>query len=171
MADNTAQQSSSDKASPPAWHALAQDELLETLATDGEGLAAGEAERRLQEYGPNCLPEARARSALVRFFSHFNNLLIYVLLAAGAIAAALQHWVDTVVILAVVLVNAVIGFIQEGKAEDALRAIRQMLSANAMVVRDGHRLSLPAEQLVPGDRVMLQSGDKVPADLRLLKVK
>jgi len=171
MADNTARQSGSDKASPPAWHALAQDELLEKLATDGEGLAAGEAERRLQEYGPNCLPEARARSALVRFFSHFNNLLIYVLLAAGAIAAALQHWVDTVVILAVVLVNAIIGFIQEGKAEDALRAIRQMLSANAMVVRDGHRLSLPAEQLVPGDRVMLQSGDKVPADLRLLKVK
>jgi len=157
--------------SMPAWHALSAEAMLKQLDTDGEGLSEGEAAARLEKYGPNRLPEAKPRSALVRFFSHFNNLLIYVLLGAAVITAALNHWIDTVVIMAVVILNAVIGFIQEGKAEDALRAIRQMLSANAMVTRDGKRESIPADQLVLGDRVLLQSGDKVPADLRLLKVK
>ena len=163
----------SEDSSPPSqpWHAMSAEEVLQGLETDGEGLSSAQARERLEQYGPNCLPEAKPRSALVRFFSHFNNLLIYVLLAAAVIAAALNHWIDTVVILMVVVVNAIIGFIQEGKAEDALRAIRQMLSANAMVIRDGKRESIPADQLVPGDRVLLQSGDKVPADLRLLKLK
>ena len=155
----------------PAWHAMPADKVLQAFETDGEGLSKAQAKERLEKYGPNRLPEAKPRSALARFFSHFNNLLIYVLLAAALITAALGHWIDTVVIMMVVVLNATIGFIQEGKAEDALRAIRQMLSANAMVTRDGKRESIPAEQLVPGDRVLLQSGDKVPADLRLLKVK
>ncbi|WP_372985909.1 cation-transporting P-type ATPase [Marinobacter sp.] len=171
MARSGIQTHDDDASSQPTWHALSQDDLLAQLDTDGEGLSEEESRRRLAEYGPNALPEARRSSVLVRLFSQFRNLLIYVLLAAAAIAAALHHWIDTGVILAVVLVNATIGFIQEGKAEDALRAIRQMLSAKAMVVREGRRVSLPAEELVPGDRVMLQSGDKVPADLRLLKVK
>ncbi|GAA0846406.1 cation-transporting P-type ATPase [Marinobacter szutsaonensis] len=171
MAKTKVQKHDDEQAPQPSWHALTQDELLLKLATDGEGLSEKESKRRQTEYGPNALPEVRPRSILVRFFSHFRNLLIYVLLAAAAIAAALHHWVDAGVILAVVLVNAAIGFIQEGKAEDALRAIRQMLSAKAMVVRGGRRISIPAEDLVPGDRVMVQSGDKVPADLRLLKVK
>ena len=155
----------------PAWHAMEREAVFRELGIDGEGLSDEEAKTRLAEHGPNRLPEAKPRSALIRFFSHFNNLLIYVLLGAAVIAAALGHWIDTAVIMAVVLVNAIIGFIQEGKAEDALRAIRQMLSANAMVTRDGQRIAIPAEQLVPGDRVLLQSGDKVPADLRLIKVK
>ena len=153
------------------WHSLDREQVLQHIECDGEGLSSAEVTERQQRFGPNRLPEAKPRSALLRFFSHFNNLLIYVLLAAAVIAAALSHWIDTVVILAVVILNAVIGFIQEGKAEDALRAIRQMLSASAMVVRDGQRVTIPAEQLVPGDRVLLQSGDKVPADLRMLKVK
>ncbi|MFO7527326.1 MAG: cation-transporting P-type ATPase [Marinobacter sp.] len=171
MARNKARKQGNDPSPQPSWHALARDELLSQFATDGEGLSEEESRQRLAEYGPNALPEVRPRGVLVRFFSHFRNLLIYVLVVAAAIAAALHHWVDTAVILTVVLVNATIGFIQEGKAEDALRAIRQLLSAKAMVVRGGRRMSVPAEQLVPGDLVTLQSGDKVPADLRLLKVK
>jgi magnesium-transporting ATPase (P-type) len=135
------------------------------------GLDAASAARRLQQYGPNRLPEAPPRGPLVRLLAQFHNLLIYVLLGAAFIAGAMGHWVDTVVILGVVLVNAVIGFVQEGKAEDALRAIRNMLSSQAMVLRNGRHVSVPAEDLVPGDVVLLQSGDKVPADLRLFRVK
>ncbi len=108
---------------------------------------------------------------LRRFLAQFENLLIYVLIAAAAVTAALGHWVDTGVILAVVLVNAVLGFLQEGKAERALDAIREMLSPQAIVIRDRRRRMVPAEELVPGDIVFLQSGDKVPADLRLVQVK
>ena len=107
----------------------------------------------------------------MRFFYQFHNVLIYVLIAASAVTAMLGHWVDASVILGVVLINAVIGFVQEGKAENALRAIRQMLSPNAMVMRDGRQMTIRAEELVPGDIVLLQSGDKVPADLRLFRVK
>jgi len=141
------------------------------LEVEATGLDSAAAARRLELYGPNRLPEAPPRGPLMRLLAQFHNLLIYVLLGAALIAGAMGHWVDTVVILGVVLVNAVIGFVQEGKAEDALRAIRDMLSSQAMVLRDGRHVSLPAEQLVPGDVVLLQSGDKVPADLRLFRVK
>ncbi len=107
----------------------------------------------------------------MRFLYQFHNILIYVLIVAGLITAALGHWVDASVIIGVVFVNAIIGFVQEGKAEDALKSIRKMLSPRAMVVRDGKQMSIKAELLVPGDIVFLQSGDKVPADLRLIKVK
>lgn len=107
----------------------------------------------------------------MRFLAQFHNVLIYVLLFAGIGTFALGHWVDSGVILAVVLVNAAIGFIQEGKAEQALDAIGQMLSHKAMVKRDGRFISLPAEKLVPGDVVLLQSGDRVPADLRLFRLR
>ena len=101
----------------------------------------------------------------------FDNVLIYVLLGAATVTAALAHWVDTAVILGVVVVNAVLGFVQEGKAERALDAIRNMLSPQAIAVRGGQRLTVPAEELVPGDLVFLQSGDRVPADLRLVHAK
>ncbi|ALP51684.1 carbonate dehydratase [Candidatus Tenderia electrophaga] len=153
------------------WHTLSPAQTLESRAASAAGLSAAEAQLRLDQHGPNRLPEGKRRSALARFFIHFHNLLIYVLLAAALITALLGHWVDTAVIMGVVLLNAVIGFIQEGKAEDALQAIRLMLSPQAMVLRDGRRQSLAADQLVPGDIVVLQAGDKVPADLRLLQVK
>jgi magnesium-transporting ATPase (P-type) len=101
----------------------------------------------------------------------FHNLLIYVLLAAAGVTALLAHWVDTSVIVGVVVINAIIGFIQEGKAEQAMEAIRRMLSPEATVLRGGKRIVVAAETLVPGDIVLLQSGDKVPADLRLLHTK
>jgi len=142
--------------------------LLETLA---DGLSAEEVEQRQHKYGPNRLPESKIRSPFIRFIYQFHNILIYVLIAVSIVTAVLRHWVDTGVIFAVVILNALIGFIQEGKAENALNAIRQMLSPHASVIRDGRQMSIPAEELVPGDIVILQSGDKVPADLRLFQTK
>jgi magnesium-transporting ATPase (P-type) len=155
-----------------AWHSLSREEALRRLETTAEhGLAADEARRRLEQYGPNRLPEAERESALLRFLKQFHNVLIYVLLAAAVVTALLGEWIDTGVILAVVLVNAVIGFIQEGKAEQALEGIRKMLSLEATVLRDRRRKTVPAEELVPGDVVLLESGDRVPADLRLLAAR
>ena len=158
-------------ASTRPWHAQHQETVFSELGAGATGLDTDEAARRMERYGPNRLPEAPPRGPLVRLLAQFHNLLIYVLLGAGLVAGAMGHWVDTIVILGVVLINAVIGFVQEGKAEDALRAIRNMLSSQAMVLRNGRHVSLPAEQLVPGDVVLLQSGDKVPADLRLFRAK
>jgi P-type Ca2+ transporter type 2C len=154
------------------WHALSTEAVLSTLdADENQGLTDDEIVRRRALYGSNRLPESKPRSAFMRFIVQFHNLLLYVLIGTASITAILGHWTDTGVILAVVLLNAVFGFIQEGKAENALWAIRQMLSAQAMVQRDGRRITVPAEELVPGDIVLLQPGDKVPADMRLLKVK
>ena len=153
------------------WHAENAKTVLASLITTSDGLSKEEATNRLAKYGPNQFPEAKTRGPLIRFFYQFHNVLIYVLIAASAITAMLGHWVDASVILGVVFLNAVIGFVQEGKAEDALKAIRQMLSPNAMVLRDGRQITIRAEELVPGDIALLQSGDKVPADLRLFRIK
>jgi magnesium-transporting ATPase (P-type) len=155
-----------------AWHSLTAGEALQRLETAPErGLSADEARRRIERFGPNRLPEEERESALIRFLKQFHNVLIYVLLAAAVVTALLGEWIDTGVILAVVVVNAVIGFIQEGKAEQALEGIRKMLSLEATVVRDRRRQTVPAEDLVPGDIVLLESGDRVPADLRLLAAR
>lgn len=150
------------------WHTLESEQVLLNLQTTDRGLAQAEATQRLSAYGLNQLPEAGRRSAILRFLSHFHNILIYVLLGSAVITAALAHWVDTGVILAVVIANAVIGFVQEGKAAQALDAIRHMLAPKANVVRDGVRSTVEGDQLVPGDIVLLEAGDKVPADMRLL---
>ncbi|MFW2438969.1 MAG: HAD-IC family P-type ATPase, partial [Arenicellales bacterium] len=164
-------QSGAQGSASGSWHTESTKTVFEKLATTPDGLSKEELTVRLVKYGPNRLPEPRTRGPLVRFFYQFHNVLIYVLMAASAVTAMLGHWVDASVILAVVLLNAVIGFVQEGKAENALRAIRQMLSPNAMVMRDGRQMTVLAEELLPGDIVLLQSGDKVPADLRLFRVK
>ncbi len=153
------------------WHQLPADEALAAQKTTPDGLTAEEAARRLADHGPNRLTPPSRRGPLLRFLLQFHNVLIYVLLAAAVVTALLAHWVDTAVIVGVVVINALIGFIQEGKAEQAMEAIRRMLSPEATVLRDGKRVVVEAESLVPGDIVLLQSGDKVPADLRLLKVK
>ncbi len=154
-----------------AWHNLEGDRALVARESRREGLSSEEAQARLERFGPNRLPEPARRSALARLLAQFNNLLIYILLGAAVLTAVIGEWVETAVILAVVVVNSIIGFIQEGKAEKALDAIRQMLSPNAVALRDGRRQTIPAEELVPGDIVFIQSGDKVPADVRLLEVK
>jgi magnesium-transporting ATPase (P-type) len=153
----------------PNWHQHSVESALAELNATPAGLSPGEAEARLGTYGPNRLPEPPRRSAFTRFALQFHNILIYVLLGSAVITAALEHVVDTLVILAVVLANAVIGFVQEGKAEKAMDAIRQMLAPRASVLRDGERHSVDGDQLVPGDIVLLEAGDKVPADLRLFQ--
>jgi magnesium-transporting ATPase (P-type) len=153
------------------FHALDYREALHELVTTPHGLASEEAAARAVYYGPNQLTLHRGRSPLQRLLQQFHNLLIYLLLGAAGITALLKHWVDTGVIVGVVVINALIGFIQEGKAEQALAAIRRLLSLKAVVWRDQRQVLIPAEQLVPGDVVMLQSGDRVPADLRLFQAK
>ena len=153
------------------WHTKSTKIVLELLKTTLNGLSEKEVSNRLANYGPNRIPEPKVRGPLVRFLYQFHNLLIYVLIVAGIVTSVLGHLVDSGVIFGVVFLNAVIGFVQEGKAESALRAIRQMLSPNAMVIRDGRQVKIQSEELVPGDIVLLQSGDKVPADLRLFRVK
>lgn len=153
------------------WYSDSTTTVFKSLETTPNGLSKESISNRLGKHGLNRLPEAKSRSSLVRFFYQFHNFLIYVLIAACAITVMLGHWVDACVILGVVIINAVIGFVQEGKAENALKAIRQMLSSNAVVMRDGLQVTIRAEELVPGDIVLLQSGDKVPADLRMFRVK
>lgn len=155
--------------SQPSWHEQSTQTILKTLNTTESGISEKEAHNRLKRYGLNRLPEPGRKSIFSRFLSQFHSILIYVLLGAAVLTSILQHWVDTVVILAVVIINALIGFIQEGKAEKALHAIRTMLSLSATVLRDGKRHRIAAEELVPGDIVFLKAGDKVPGDLRLIK--
>lgn len=151
-------------------HALTADEALSRHGGDPEhGLSPAETRSRLAEHGPNELPAPEKDGALRRFLRHLNDVLIYVLLGAAALTAVLQHWIDTIVILAVVVVNAAVGFLQEGRAERALEGIREMLSPSAAALREGGWHTVPAAELVPGDVVRLRAGDKVPADLRLLE--
>ena len=159
------------KHSDHAWHGLTAQQALEAQHSHSNGLSQAEAEQRLQRHGANRLPPPQRRGPLLRLLYQFHNVLLYLMLVAAVITALLGHWIDTSVILAAVLINVIIGFIQEGKAENALDAIRNMLSPHAMVLRGGERHEIDAERLVPGDIVLLVSGDKVPADLRLLNVK
>jgi calcium-translocating P-type ATPase len=152
-------------------HAVSAADCLVSLAARPVGLTGPEAARRLAEHGPNRLPPVKSRGPVTRFLRQFHNVLIYVLIGAALVTGALQHWVDTGVILAVVLANAVIGFIQEGKAEAAMAAIRNMLAPKAAVLRDGLRVSVDGADLVPGDIVLLEAGDKVPADLRVIEAR
>jgi len=151
------------------WHSKTSDQTLTELDATHLGLSEVDASQRLTTCGPNKLPEPMGRNVLMRFFCHFHNILIYVLLGAALITAMLGHVVDTFVIIAVVIINAVIGFLQEGKAEKAMDAIRQMLALRTSVIREGKRQTVKSEQLVPGDIVLLEAGDKLPADVRFLK--
>ncbi|MEX2670624.1 MAG: cation-transporting P-type ATPase [Phycisphaeraceae bacterium] len=151
------------------WHALEAEQALQRLDSTAQGLTRAEAERRLEIHGPNRLKPPPRRSAFERFVAQFHNVLIYVLIGAAVVTALLGDFIDSAVIAAVIIINAIIGYIQEGKAEQAINAIRNLLSLEATVLRDGTRTTINAEKLVPGDIVYLQAGDKVPADLRLLR--
>ncbi len=153
------------------WHAISVTEVIAAQDSGLNGLSVAESERRLIAFGQNLLPQPKRRGALSRFLAQFNSLLIYVLLAAALVTAALGHWIDAQVILAVVIINAVIGFVQEGKAERALEAIRSMLAPAASVIRSGARVTIAAQDLVPGDVVLIEAGDRVPADLRLFDLQ
>jgi magnesium-transporting ATPase (P-type) len=154
------------------WHTMSATDVIDELQTDQEaGLNQEEVKARQARYGRNEIPRGKKRSAWIRLITQFNNMLIYVLIAAALVTAVMNHWIDTWVILAVIIINSLIGFIQEGKAERALESIRAMLSLEAVVIRHGNKQTVDAGDLVPGDIVLLKSGDKVPADMRLFKLK
>ncbi|WP_313662951.1 cation-transporting P-type ATPase [Cellulosimicrobium cellulans] len=145
------------------------DEVLAELGTDAGGLSNADAAARLAEVGPNRLPPPQRDPLWKRILVHFDDVLIYILLVSAVLKAILGDWVDFTVILAVAVINAAIGFIQEGRAESALEGIRNMLSVNAEVRRDGAWARVDADDVVPGDVVRVRSGDRVPADVRLLQ--
>ncbi len=153
----------------PEAHAQPVDEALDAVASSAHGLSTNEADHRLTRFGPNRLERRRRRGPWVRFAAQFRNVMILVLIAAAALAAALGHRLDATVIAAVVIVNAVVGFVQEGRAESAMAAIGRMLARDAEVLRDGHWQRRPAERLVPGDLVRVHEGERIPADLRLIE--
>lgn len=161
----------SDPQANLSWHSITPEVAIEKSGSRTSGLDEAEAAERIARIGGNKLPEPLSKTKLERFLSQFHNLLIYILIGAGVITALLGHWLDSVIIAAVVVVNAVVGFIQEGKAQHAMESIRKMLSLEATVLREGRKERIRAEGLVPGDIVFLKSGDKVPADLRLLTCK
>jgi magnesium-transporting ATPase (P-type) len=151
---------------------MSAQEVENQLRVDPErGLDAAEAAERLKTYGPNRLPQGKKKGPLMRFLAQFNNILVYVLLTAGFIKLMLSLWLDASIIFAVVILNSLLGFLQEGRAEKALDSIRNMLSAEARTLRGGETRLIPAEDLAPGDIVLLESGDKIPADLRLVDAK
>lgn len=151
------------------WFSLSVEDVVEELKTDfNQGLTASNAEERLEAYGKNELPEKKAENSFVKFFKHFNDILIYILLVAGVIKFLLGSYIDTGIIVLVAVINATIGFLQESKAEKALEGIKNMLSLDAVVIREGKRQEIEAADLVPGDIVILNAGDKVPADIRIL---
>ncbi|MFN2340047.1 MAG: cation-translocating P-type ATPase [Halanaerobium sp.] len=160
-----------DKLDNYDWYKTSIENTLEIFKTSKDGLTKKEAVKRLNDFGRNKLPSPVEKHPLFKFLSHYNNVLIYVLLAAAVITAFLGHWIDTFIILAVVIINGLIGFVQEGKAEKALDAVKNMLSTTARIKREGEIREIPAEELVIGDLVYLKSGDKVPADLRLIESK
>jgi len=154
-----------------AWHALSLSDVAEQLGTSAScGLALPEAERRLAAHGPNALPQAHGRPWLRTLAEQFTQILVAILVVAAMVSVALGEFLDAGVILAIVLLNGVLGFVQEHRAERALNALRSLAPPMATAVRDGHTVVLPAEQLVPGDLVRLQAGDIVPADGRLVEV-
>lgn len=163
--------SGDDTAKVSAWHSQPAETVAQALASPEAGLSAAEVESRLKRYGPNQLPVAKTRSPLMRLLLQFHNLLLYLMMAAGLITAFLGEWVDAGVLWGAVIVNVLIGFFQEGKAENALASIRDMLAPHATVIRGGRRQQIDAAELVPGDRVLLVSGDRVPADLRLVQTR
>ncbi len=154
------------------WYHLPAEEVIQLLESDADrGLDLFEVKHRQQHFGPNSLTPKKGKSPLVRFLLQFNNPLLYILIASGIITALIKDPVDAVIIFAVVLINAVIGYVQESKAEKAIEALAQAMTTEATVIRAGQTQRISAAELTPGDLVLLQAGSKVPADLRLLRAR
>lgn len=154
------------------WHSIEIDEIVSLFESDPDnGLGSLSIKHREEFFGKNILKEKQQDSKLKVFFLQFHNALIYILLFASLVTALLQEWVDSGVIFAVVIINVVIGYLQEVKAQEAIESLKKMMNTQAIVIRDGTKMSISSTELVPGDIVLLESGSKVPADMRLLKVK
>jgi Ca2+-transporting ATPase len=159
---------------PPAtatqdWYQLNIDQALTKRAGSQEGLSMDEAQKRSEEYGPNELKEAKRITPLAIFFNQFKDFMILVLMVAAVISGFLGDIIDTIAIVAIVIINAIIGFIQEYKAEKAMQALKKMSTSMAKVLRSNQVRQIPSAEIVPGDLVLVEAGDIIPADLRLLK--
>ena len=151
------------------WHHMPHEEVIDLLETDpNKGLDLLEINHRRERFGANVLTAKKSKGPLMRFLLQFHQPLIYILLAAGTVTALFQEWVDAGVIFGVVIVNAVIGFLQESKAVKAMEALAKTMITEATVMRSGKKVKISSTEVVPGDIVLLQSGDKVPADMRLI---
>lgn len=152
-----------------SWHALPLNDVLNTLSTDAaHGLSTTEASARLAHIGPNALHEQPRPTFWQRLIAQFQSFVIYILIFAAILSVALGDWIEAAAISAIVILNAALGVIQEGKAEEALAALRKLSSPDAVVLRDGHQYTIPASEVVPGDIVMLEAGNYIPADARLV---
>src|SRR3989344_4073682 len=150
------------------WHTQPVEETFKVLKTGSAGLSSTEAARRLREGGPNTLPEARQEGIATIFLRQFESPLIYVLFGASVIVFAMGEWIDGSIILAVLLFNAIAGTFQEGRAQNTLRALKTFVATNATVVRDGEEMIVKDTEVVEGDVISLQEGEKVPADARVI---
>jgi cation-transporting P-type ATPase F len=163
---------SMEKLKDQPWHQLAAEKIVAMLGADLKGgLSAEEVRKRREKFGENRLTAKKGHSEWIRFLLQFHAPLLYILLLASVVTAVLGEWVDSSVIFAVVFLNALVGYLQEARAEKAINALAQMVVTKATVRRDGKTQSVPSEELVPGDVVLLESGDKVPADLRFFHVR
>jgi len=151
------------------WHALKAEEVLNHLEVRGNGLTSEEAKKRLEQYGPNQLKEALRPTFLQMLWEQLNNFVVILLIVASLISGLLGDYVEASAIMAIVVLNAVLGIVQERRAEEALAALKKLAAPDAQVMRDGHRVSVPAYELVPGDLVFLEAGNFIPADIRLLE--
>jgi len=149
------------------WHQLETSKVIETLGSSADGISSAEAEKRLREYGPNLLKEKKKKTPFVMFLDQFRDFMILVLIAAAIVSGIIGELTDTIAIVVIVALNAVIGFVQEYRAEKAMEALKKMAAPAATVVRDGMPLEVEASGLVPGDLVVLETGKIVPADMRL----
>jgi P-type Ca2+ transporter type 2C len=155
--------------SDSAWHSLSLDDTLKRLAVQEGGLSSDEAAKRLKQYGLNQLTEAPRPGFLSKLWDQLNNFVVILLIVASIVSALLGEWVDAAAIMAIVVLNSILGIVQESRAEEALAALKKMAAPEAQILRDGHRVSVPARELVPGDIVYLEAGNFVPADVRLLE--
>lgn len=152
-----------------AFHTLTVEDSLARLSATEQGLDGAEAASRLEQHGKNMLQEAEGKSLLQKMLAQFKDVMIIILLVAAVISGLLGEWTDSIIIVVVVLINAILGVVQENKAENALAALKQMSSPNAQVRRGGQVITIKAEDLVPGDIVLLEAGNVVPADMRLIE--
>src|SRR3990172_6285326 len=151
------------------WHQKEINEAITELGVSFQGLSSDEAKKRLKEYGPNELKETKKRSLFSMFLDQFKDFKIIVLIIAAIISGFIGDIIDTTAIMVIVVLNAVIGFIQEYRAEKAMEALKQMAAQFASVIRDGKLINIPASKIVPGDVIVLEAGRIVPADLRLIE--
>ena len=151
------------------WHTLSPQEVLEHLRVRDNGLTSAQVAERLAQYGPNQLTESPRPGFLAMLWDQFNNFIVMLLIVASVISALLGEWIDASAIMSIVLLNAILGIVQERRAEEALAALKKLAAPEAHIMRDGHRTSVPARELVPGDIVYLEAGNHIPADVRLLE--